>query len=143
MLAFVAHDSRINLIHSISDGTPSVVTNKFLRVVPDSCTFESRPPFRRKRIAIWPPSKLRWSSNQGTCLTSLQGKNCISSLQPDPKLTKKTFTLLQSHFAYLGPRSNRGKSKQTTNEEFVGEYQALMEQEFLDFVLFEVPWIVN
>jgi V-type H+-transporting ATPase subunit C len=27
--------------------------------------------------------------------------------------------------------------------EVAGEYQQLMEQEFFDFVLFEVPWIVN
>jgi len=64
-------------------------------------------------------------------------------IKPEPKLTKKILTLLTNHFSYLSPRSNRAKIKQGENEEFVGEYQALMEQEFFDFVLFEVPWIVN
>jgi V-type H+-transporting ATPase subunit C len=44
---------------------------------------------------------------------------------------------------YLSPRSNRGKGKKNEGDEFIGEYQSLMEQEFYDFVLFEVPWIVN
>ena len=67
----------------------------------------------------------------------------FSSMQPEPKLTKKTLTLLTTHFSYLSPRSNRAKGKKGDTEEFVGEYQTLMEQEFFDFVLFEVPWIVN
>lgn len=58
-------------------------------------------------------------------------------------MTKKTLTLLTTHFSYLSPRSNRAKGQETDSEEFVGEYQSLMEQEFFDFVLFEVPWIVN
>lgn len=64
-------------------------------------------------------------------------------VKPDGKTAKKTFNLLQTHFAYLRPRSNGAQSKQGNTEEFVGEYQSLMEQEFFDFVLFEVPWIVN
>lgn len=44
---------------------------------------------------------------------------------------------------YLSPRSNRAKGKKNEGDEFIGEYQSLMEQEFYDFVLFEVPWIVN
>lgn len=67
----------------------------------------------------------------------------IYSVQPEPKSTKKTLTLLTNHFSYLSPRSNRAKGKKGDNEEFIGEYQTLMEQEFFDFVLFEVPWIVN
>ncbi|KAG6832208.1 hypothetical protein H0H92_004173 [Tricholoma furcatifolium] len=65
-------------------------------------------------------------------------------VEPDPKVTKKTFNLLQTHFAYLSPRSNRSSSKgsKAEGEEFIGEYQSLMDQEFFDFVLFEVPWIV-
>jgi len=47
-----------------------------------------------------------------------------------------------NHFNYLGPRSSGRSGKQSANEEFAGEYQALMEQEFFDFVLYEVPWIV-
>jgi V-type H+-transporting ATPase subunit C len=64
-------------------------------------------------------------------------------MQPEPKLTKKTLTLLTNYFSYLSPRSNRAKGTKVDNEEFVGEYQTLLEQEFFDFVLFEVPWIVN
>jgi V-type H+-transporting ATPase subunit C len=63
-------------------------------------------------------------------------------IKPEPKTTKKTLALLTTHFSYLAPRSNRTKGKSTDTEEFVGEYQTLMEQEFFDFVLFEVPWIV-
>ncbi|KAJ7042481.1 hypothetical protein C8F04DRAFT_1076072 [Mycena alexandri] len=65
------------------------------------------------------------------------------ALKPDAKTAKKTFGVLQSQFSYLRPRSNRdAKSARGGNEEFVGEYQTLMEQEFFDFVMFEVPWIV-
>ncbi|KII93439.1 hypothetical protein PLICRDRAFT_49486 [Plicaturopsis crispa FD-325 SS-3] len=62
-------------------------------------------------------------------------------IKPEPKATKKTLGLLTNHFAYLGPRSKGANSKKGETEEFVGEYQTLMEQEFFDFVLFEVPWI--
>lgn len=66
-----------------------------------------------------------------------------SGLQPDPKSIKKTFNVLQSQFAYLQPRSNPNQNKkQGGNEDYVGEYSALMDQEFFDFVLFEIPWIV-
>ncbi|KAF9036462.1 ATPase, V1 complex, subunit C [Hymenopellis radicata] len=61
----------------------------------------------------------------------------------DSKSAKKIFGLLQEQFAYLGSRSKGGKSKSKENEDFIGEYQALMEQDFFDFVMYEVPWIVN
>ncbi|KAJ7225752.1 ATPase V1 complex subunit C [Mycena pura] len=64
------------------------------------------------------------------------------AVKPDPKAAKKTFGQLQTQFAYLKPRSNRAKSERGGNDEFAGEYQTLMEQEFFDFVMFEVPWIV-
>ncbi|KAJ7492856.1 hypothetical protein FB451DRAFT_1504439 [Mycena latifolia] len=60
-------------------------------------------------------------------------------LKPDPKSAKKTFGLLQTQFSYLRPRSNRAKSGRGESDEFVGEYQTLMEQEFFDFVMFELP----
>jgi V-type H+-transporting ATPase subunit C len=64
--------------------------------------------------------------------------------KPDPKFAKKAFAILQSYFSYLSPRSKGAKPmKGGGTEEFVGEYQSIMEQEFFDFVLFEVPWIVN
>jgi len=62
--------------------------------------------------------------------------------QPEAKLAKKTFNVLQNQFIYLRPRSNV-QGKKSEGDEFIGEYQSLMEQEFFDFVLFEVPWIVN
>ncbi|KAJ8588194.1 ATPase V1 complex subunit C [Rhizopogon salebrosus TDB-379] len=64
------------------------------------------------------------------------------AIRPEPKYTKKTLSILINHFSYLGPRSSGRSKKQSTGEEFAGEYQALMEQEFFDFVLYEVPWIV-
>ncbi|THH02470.1 hypothetical protein EW026_g397 [Hermanssonia centrifuga] len=68
-------------------------------------------------------------------------------IKPEPKTTKRTLATLQSQFGYLARRSNptsakeKGKSSTSGGEEFVGEYQTLLEQEFYDFVLFEVPWI--
>ncbi|KAJ4494277.1 hypothetical protein C8R41DRAFT_881881 [Lentinula lateritia] len=66
-------------------------------------------------------------------------------IQPDPKSAKKTFSILQSHFSYLGSgsRSRDTNLKGGDTEEFVGEYQTLMEQEFYDFVLYEVPWVTQ
>ncbi|KAJ7293344.1 hypothetical protein C8J57DRAFT_23403 [Mycena rebaudengoi] len=64
------------------------------------------------------------------------------AIKPDAKSAKKAFGLLQAQFAYLRPRSNRAQGGRPGNDEFVGEYQTLMEQEFFDFVMFEVPWIV-
>lgn len=59
----------------------------------------------------------------------------------------KTLSTLTAHFKYLAPRSNNSKksnAKKAANEDdFLGEYQTIMEQEFFDFVVFEVPWIVN
>ncbi|KIK97653.1 hypothetical protein PAXRUDRAFT_135892 [Paxillus rubicundulus Ve08.2h10] len=64
-------------------------------------------------------------------------------IKPDPKSTKKTLSVLTNHFKYLAPRSGRsGKRQGGGTEDFIGEYQSLMEQEFFDFVLYEVPWIV-
>ncbi|TFK57433.1 ATPase, V1 complex, subunit C [Heliocybe sulcata] len=66
-------------------------------------------------------------------------------IKPDPKQVKKILTILSSQFSYLAPRSNQrtANTKSGANEEVVGEYQSLMEQEFFDFVLYEVPWITN
>ncbi|KAG9074178.1 Vacuolar ATP synthase subunit C, partial [Ceratobasidium sp. UAMH 11750] len=65
-------------------------------------------------------------------------------IKPEPKTTKRTLDVLNTHFAYLGSKSkNRTAQKKSgADEEFVGEYQTLMEQEMFDYVLFEVPWIV-
>jgi len=66
-------------------------------------------------------------------------------VKPEPKTTKRTLDTLTTHFAYLGSKSkNRNLPKKSggMDEEFVGEYQTIMEEEMFDFVLFEVPWIV-
>lgn len=67
------------------------------------------------------------------------------SHQPEPKTQKRVLSTLTTHFSYLAPRSNskRTKAKGGDGDEFLGEYQTLMEQEFLDFVIFDVPWIVD
>jgi V-type H+-transporting ATPase subunit C len=46
-------------------------------------------------------------------------------------------------FEYLSPKSNAAKGGKVAREEFVGEFQTLMDQEFYNFVLYEVPWIVT
>ncbi|KAI0359182.1 ATPase V1 complex subunit C [Trametes cingulata] len=66
-------------------------------------------------------------------------------IKPEPKTTKRTLAALQSQFAYLGQRANPDKRKTAGSggpEDAVGEYQNLLEQEYFDFVLFEIPWIV-
>ncbi|KZW02017.1 ATPase, V1 complex, subunit C [Exidia glandulosa HHB12029] len=64
-------------------------------------------------------------------------------IKPQPKLSSKTLGLLTSHFAYLKPASEKSrKGKETDATEIAGEYQAIMEQEYYDFVLVEIPWIV-
>lgn len=66
--------------------------------------------------------------------------------QPDPKYSKKMLGQLQAHFTYLGSRfrgAAGAKGSGGANEDFVGEYQTLLEQEMFDFVLYEIPWITN
>lgn len=67
-------------------------------------------------------------------------------LQPDPRYSKKMLDQLQAHFTYLGSRFGRAagtKGSAGGDEDFVGEYQMLLEQEMFDFVLYEIPWITN
>ncbi|THH27026.1 hypothetical protein EUX98_g7171 [Antrodiella citrinella] len=70
-------------------------------------------------------------------------------IKPEPKATKRTLTTLQQQFTYLSRRTNptasKSKSKaaaSTGGDDVGGEYQTLLEEEYFDFVLFEVPWIV-
>jgi len=68
-------------------------------------------------------------------------------VKPDTKYTKKTLQILINQLSYLGARTQgsfkSSKSKSSGDEEYTGEYQALMEQEIFDFVLFEIPWITD
>jgi len=67
-------------------------------------------------------------------------------IKPDPKSTKKVLATVTTQFAYLAPRTNapsKVANQKSNTEEVAGEYQQLMEQEFFDFVMFEVPWIVG
>jgi V-type H+-transporting ATPase subunit C len=53
--------------------------------------------------------------------------------------------VLQRQFSYLSARS-QGPAKKggaSANEDFVGEYQSLLDQEFFDFVMYEIPWVVS
>ncbi|KAF9535577.1 ATPase V1 complex subunit C [Crepidotus variabilis] len=63
-------------------------------------------------------------------------------VKPESKNAKKTFNVLQTQFAYLSPKSKAAQQGGKSNtEDFAGEYQAVMDQEFFDFILYEVPWI--
>ncbi|KAF8521475.1 ATPase V1 complex subunit C [Gautieria morchelliformis] len=76
----------------------------------------------------------------------LPAEYVVLVLKPDPKHAKKALSLLISHFSYLSSRTQgiiKSTSKSGGEEEFAGEWQAVMEQEMFDFVLFEIPWIVN
>ncbi|KAH9487155.1 V-type proton ATPase subunit C 1-B [Psilocybe cubensis] len=64
-------------------------------------------------------------------------------VKPEPKNVKKVFNILQTQFAYLSSRSSVAQGGKIGGEEFIGEYQTLMDQEFFDFILYEVPWIVT
>ncbi|KAJ3508061.1 hypothetical protein NLJ89_g5960 [Agrocybe chaxingu] len=62
--------------------------------------------------------------------------------QPEPN-AKKIFNVLQTQFAYLRSKSNAGQNVKPGGDELLGEYQTLMDQEFFDFVFYEVPWIIT
>ncbi|KAF8168336.1 hypothetical protein B0H34DRAFT_56278 [Crassisporium funariophilum] len=65
-------------------------------------------------------------------------------VKPEPKSTKKVFNILQTQFAYLSPKSNAAQGgKAAAGDEFIGEFQTLMDQDFFDFILYEVPWIIT
>ncbi|KAF8499175.1 hypothetical protein F5888DRAFT_151309 [Russula emetica] len=68
------------------------------------------------------------------------------AVKPEPKTTKRTLMVLQRQFSYLSARSQgpaKFKGGVSTNEDLVGEYQSLLDQEFFDFVLYEIPWVVS
>jgi V-type H+-transporting ATPase subunit C len=69
------------------------------------------------------------------------------TIQPETKTAVSTLKTLSSHYSYLsaasqGPSSKKNKKSggTTANSEDVGgEWQSVMEAEFYDFVLFEIP----
>jgi len=65
-------------------------------------------------------------------------------VKPNPQASNRTLSILQDHFKYLASRSTGGRGKTGSNdtEDFAGEYQTVLDQEFFNFVVFEVPWIV-
>jgi V-type H+-transporting ATPase subunit C len=83
----------------------------------------------------------------------LRGLFCVTYIKPEPKSARKTFSTLQAQFAYLSPKSNAAQSGNKNpggggggggaGEDFLGEYQTVLDQEFFDFILYEVPWVVT
>jgi V-type H+-transporting ATPase subunit C len=67
--------------------------------------------------------------------------------QPDSKTAVSTLKTLSAHYSYLaaasqGPSSKKNKKSGGTtagSEDVGGEWQSVMEAEFYDFVLFEIP----
>ncbi|TXT12884.1 hypothetical protein VHUM_01285 [Vanrija humicola] len=61
-------------------------------------------------------------------------------VKPEPKTAVKTLKLLSAHYNYLGSAKSR-EAKKANNDDAVGEWAGVMEQEYYDFVLFELPKI--
>ncbi|WOO83896.1 V-type proton ATPase subunit C [Vanrija pseudolonga] len=61
-------------------------------------------------------------------------------VKPEPKTAVKTLKLLSAHYNYLGSAKSR-EAKNVSNDDNVGEWAGVMEQEYYDFVLFELPKI--
>ncbi|EIW68972.1 hypothetical protein TREMEDRAFT_39301 [Tremella mesenterica DSM 1558] len=71
-------------------------------------------------------------------------------VKPDPKTAMKTLRTLSTHYTYLasasrGPSTRQGKSGAATanTEDVGGEWASVMEAEFYDFVLFELPKVLD
>ena len=69
-------------------------------------------------------------------------------VEPEPKTAMRTLRSLSSHFAYLAassraPESRKGKGSggggASGGDEVGGEFASVMEAEYYDFVLFELP----
>ena len=64
-------------------------------------------------------------------------------LRPEPKTAVKSLKTLSGQFSYLasasrGPGTKKSKGG-AVNEEVSGEWATVMEAEYYDFVLFEIP----
>lgn len=66
-------------------------------------------------------------------------------LQPDPQSIGKILNVLSNELSYVSARGNKSEKKGGDDSEerdrLPGEYQTLLEQEFFNFVLCEIPWI--
>ena len=65
-------------------------------------------------------------------------------VRPETKTAIKTLRTLSSQFSYLasssrGPGAKKDKNGATISDEVSGEWQSVMEAEYYDFVLFELP----
>ncbi|WRT65749.1 uncharacterized protein IL334_002697 [Kwoniella shivajii] len=71
-------------------------------------------------------------------------------VKPEPKTAVKTLRSLSDHYNYLasssrGPSTKKGKSGGVTagGEDVGGEWASVMEAEYYDFVLFEIPKVIT
>ena len=70
-------------------------------------------------------------------------------VKPEPKTAVKTLRTLSTQFTYLaaasrGPTaSKKSKSGGGAGDEVGGEWASVMEAEFYDFVLFEIPKVIS
>ncbi|KAK6907408.1 V-type H+-transporting ATPase subunit C [Kwoniella mangroviensis CBS 10435] len=71
-------------------------------------------------------------------------------VKPEPKTAVKTLRSLSDHYTYLasasrGPSTKKTKSGGTTagSEDVGGEWASVMEAEYYDFVLFEIPKVIT
>lgn len=65
-------------------------------------------------------------------------------VRPEPKTAIKSLRTLSGQFSYLasasrGPGTKKGKSGGVSNDDVQGEWASVMEAEYYDFVLFEIP----
>ncbi|KAI6159556.1 ATPase V1 complex subunit C [Pisolithus thermaeus] len=119
---------------SVADATEKELWTELLRVSRTNFSESFQILVHLKVLRLFVESVLRYG---------LPADYMGLAIKPDTRYVKKAFNILTSQLSYLAPRSGRSSKKHKGgNEEFVGEYQALLEQEFYDFVLYEVPWII-
>ncbi|WWC87946.1 uncharacterized protein L201_002846 [Kwoniella dendrophila CBS 6074] len=71
-------------------------------------------------------------------------------VRPEPKTAVKTLRSISDHYSYLasasrGPSTKKNKSGGSTSnsEDVGGEWASIMEAEYYDFVLFEIPKVIT
>ena len=60
--------------------------------------------------------------------------------KPDAKASLKTLKSLSGYFTFLATKQKSEKGS-STDHDVGGEFGAIMDQEYYDFVLFEVPQV--